>query len=90
MSAEAAVVKLDGELTMRTVAASYGRALPQGDCVLDLGGVSEVDSSALALLLSWLRRARASGVKLELRALPAPLLALARLYGVDALLPIAA
>ncbi|MCL2160352.1 MAG: STAS domain-containing protein [Betaproteobacteria bacterium] len=84
------VVELKGALTLETVAAWLGRALPAGDLVFDFSGVTRVDSSALALLLAWLRRSRARGRVVELRAPPESLLALARLYGVDALLPLAA
>jgi len=87
---EPSVVKLEGTLTLETVAACLERALPAGDLMFDFSDVTRVDSSALALLLAWLRRAKAQGCVVELRALPEPLLALARLYGVDALLPLAA
>ncbi|MDR0635218.1 MAG: STAS domain-containing protein [Azoarcus sp.] len=84
------IMPLDGPLTLRTVAARLERALPAGDFALDLGGVTQVDSAALALLLAWARRAKARGSRIELRALPESLHALARLYGIDALLPLAA
>jgi len=88
--AESSVVKLDGALTLETVAACLERALPAGNLVFDFGGVTRVDSSALALLLAWLRRSKACGSAVELRAPPESLLTLARLYSVDALLPLAA
>ncbi|MDR2925353.1 MAG: STAS domain-containing protein [Azoarcus sp.] len=84
------VVRLDGDLTLDTVAAWLGRDLPEGSLAFDFSAVARVDSSALALLLAWLRRAKAGGCAVELREMPPPLLALARLYGVDALLPLAA
>jgi phospholipid transport system transporter-binding protein len=84
-------MKLEGALTLETVTACLERDLPVGSVVVfDFGGVTRVDSSALALLLAWLRRAKVRGSAVELRALPEPLLALARLYGVDTLLPPAA
>ncbi|MDR1062485.1 MAG: STAS domain-containing protein [Azoarcus sp.] len=88
--AEPPVVKLEGTLTLQTVAVSLERPLPAGDFTIDLGGVAQADSAALALLLAWLRRAKASGSRVELRALPESLRALAKLYGIDALLPVAA
>lgn len=88
--AESSVVKLEGALTLETVAACFGRALPAGNVALDFSGVTCVDSSALALLLAWLRRLKARESEAELRALPESLLTLARLYGIDALLPLAA
>jgi phospholipid transport system transporter-binding protein len=85
---EPSVVRLEGALTLETVTACLERDLPVGNLVVfDFGGVTRVDSSALALLLAWLRRAKARGSAVELRALPESLLALAQLYGVDALLP---
>jgi len=87
---EPSVAKLEGALTLETVAACLKQDLPAGDLVFDFSGVTRVDSSALALLLAWMRRARVCGSVVELRALPEPLLALARLYGIDALLPLAA
>ncbi|MDR1228272.1 MAG: STAS domain-containing protein [Azoarcus sp.] len=87
---EPPVVKLEGTLTFQTVAASLERPLPAGDFIIDLGGVTQADSAALALLLAWLRRAKAGGGRVELRALPESLRALAKLYGIDALLPVAA
>ncbi len=87
------VLSLDGALTMRTVAALAARgheALAAGDVVVDLSAVSAADSAALALLLDWVRVARARGRMLEVRALPPGLRSLAGLYGVDELLPLAA
>ena len=53
---------------------------------IDFSGVTGVDSSAVALLLEWRRRALEHGVALEFLALPPNLLALAELYGVAELL----
>ena len=49
---------------------------------IDFSDVPAVDSSAVALLLEWLRRAREKGVALRFENLPPNLLALAELYGV--------
>jgi phospholipid transport system transporter-binding protein len=48
--------------------------------------VDAVDSSAVALLLEWRRQAVRLGKKLEFVNLPANLLALATLYGVEELI----
>jgi phospholipid transport system transporter-binding protein len=53
---------------------------------LDLSGVTAGDGAGLAVLLTWLERARAGGQALRLVGLPAPLAALARVCGVDAML----
>jgi phospholipid transport system transporter-binding protein len=88
--AEPSVVKLEGALTLETARARLERVLPAGDLVFDFFDVTRVDSSALALVLAWLRRLKARGDSVELRAPPESLLALARLYGIEPLLPFAA
>ncbi|MDR2093767.1 MAG: STAS domain-containing protein [Azoarcus sp.] len=85
--AEPATLKLEGALTLHTVAAHLERPLPDGDFTIDLGGIAQADSAALALLLAWLRRAKARGSQVALRALPEPLRALAETYGIAPLLP---
>ena len=57
---------------------------------IDFSGVTGVDSSAVALLLEWRRRAQQRGKTLTYVNLPANLLALARLYGVAELIQPAA
>lgn len=61
-------------------------ALAAGDTTFDLGGVKAADSSALALMLAWQRRARAHGHSVQFLNVPANVDALAKLYGVDGLL----
>jgi len=62
--------------------------LPQGRVAsLDASVMATFDTSALAVLLQASRAAQARGITLELRGAPAKLLELARLYGVDSLLP---
>ena len=57
-----------------------------GAVVVDASNLQRFDSSALAVLLECQRVAQSRGKPFELRAAPAKLAALARLYGVDALL----
>jgi phospholipid transport system transporter-binding protein len=57
-----------------------------GAVVVDASNLQRFDSSALAVLLECQRAAQARGKPFELRAAPAKLAALARLYGVDVLL----
>ncbi len=59
--------------------------LPQ-HLTIDFADVTGVDSSAVALLLDWRRRAQALGRALAFVNIPPNLLALARLYGVDELI----
>ena len=62
--------------------------LAEGVRTVDLGEVTELDSSPLALLLAWLREARSAGAARARVRQPArrTLPTLARLYGVDDLL----
>lgn len=83
------VIRMEGALTMRTVAAALDRALPTGDWVLDLSAIGTADSAALALLLEWQRRTREQGASFSVRGLPAGLRSLADLYGLDEILPVA-
>jgi phospholipid transport system transporter-binding protein len=57
---------------------------------VDLSGITATDGAGLAVLLVWLQRARAAGQQLSFGALPAQLLALARVCGVESLLGVAA
>ncbi len=54
---------------------------------VDLGGVTEMDSSSLAVLFAWMRTAKAGGKALRLLNPPQNLLNLAAVYGVAELLP---
>ena len=53
---------------------------------VDLSGVTEVDSTALSLLLEWRREAIRNGREVRFRNLPASMKSLAELYGVTELL----
>ena len=83
---------VSGALTLATVAAALreGRAaIGEGARSVDLGEVGELDSSALALLLAWLREAKQQKHDLSFTNLPQGLTTIARLYGVADLLPAA-
>jgi phospholipid transport system transporter-binding protein len=58
-----------------------------GARTVDLGEVAELDSSALALLLAWLREAKKRNGNLSFTRLPEGLTTIASLYGVAELLP---
>jgi len=82
---------VSGRLTMETVATLFNTVLqPAGDgaLVVDLEKVEAVDSAAVSLLLSWMRRAQSTRVTISFINAPASLLSLARLYGVAELLPL--
>lgn len=62
-------------------------AIRAGETVFDLGGVQAADSSGVALLLAWQRRALDAGHRLTFVNVPENVRKLAALYGVDTLLP---
>ena len=81
---------LSGPVTLENVARVLQEGLQQireGARIVDLGGVTELDSSLLAMLLAWLREARLRRSEIAFANLPQGLETIARLYGVDGLLP---
>ena len=56
--------------------------------VVDLSGVTRADSAGVALLVEWLRAARARGLELRLRGIPEQMQAIATATRLDALLPV--
>lgn len=82
---------VDGSLTLASVAAALAEgnaAIGEGARTVDLAQVAELDSSALALLLAWLREAKRRNLSLVFENLPQGLTTIARLYGVADLLPV--
>jgi phospholipid transport system transporter-binding protein len=57
---------------------------------IDLGQVTEVDTTAVSLLFEWQRQAQASQSAIRFINLPDNLVSLARLYGVSDFIPQAA
>ena len=89
--------QLEGPLSFESLpavlaeSATYaGRTDLPDRLVIDFARVTAVDSSAVALLLEWLRQAKARNKTLVFVNLPATLLALAGLYGVSELIQPAA
>jgi phospholipid transport system transporter-binding protein len=84
---------LSGPVTLANVARllAEGRVhLDEGVRMVDLAEVTELDSGALALLLTWMREAKTRNRELAFANLPESLQTIARLYGVDGLLPLSA
>ena len=76
--------------TLLEAGGGFLRSGSQADLtLLDLAAVVDVDSSALAVVLAWLRAASERGVALHIANPPASLISLAKLYGVSELLPLA-
>ncbi len=83
---------LEGPVTMANVQAvlAEGEQMFEGaEVEIDLAGVTEVDSSAVSLLLEWSRRAASKGQRLIFRNVTANLRSLAALYGVSNLVHVA-
>jgi phospholipid transport system transporter-binding protein len=80
---------ISGPVTLANVSQLVEEAKAQVASVraVDLGEVTEVDSSLLAVLIAWLREAKAGGRTLTYARLPEDLRTLAQLYGVAELLP---
>ena len=80
---------VSGPVTLANAAALLDegrRHLAEGVRSVDLGEVSELDSSLLALALAWLREARAAKREVAFANPPEAMQTLARLYGVEELL----
>jgi phospholipid transport system transporter-binding protein len=83
--------ELSGDLDMRSVP----RVLEQAEglfkngaeAVVDLAEVDRIDSAGLALLVEWLRQAKRQGVAIHFRNIPARMLAIATVCGLEQLLP---
>jgi phospholipid transport system transporter-binding protein len=92
MSAASEVLKIEGALTFASLPRILDETrdfasrpdLPDA-LAIDLSAISEVDSSAVALLLKWRREAQRLGKRLEFINLPGNLAALAELYDVTEL-----
>lgn len=79
--------EIEGELTFSSIdkqtikSASF---LAKGkDVTIDLGRVSGSDSAGLALMIEWLRQARAKRVHVQFKNIPKQLIMLAKLSGFD-------
>ena len=80
---------VDGPLTIANAAqlVEEGRRMFVAErVVVDLKGVTEVDSAGVSLLLEWRRAASGANRQIEFVHLPANLKSLAVLYGVAELL----
>ncbi|HRN81191.1 STAS domain-containing protein [Nitrosomonas europaea] len=62
-------------------------AIKADDMLIDLAGVTWVDSSAVSMLLEWMRAAQTYGRRIEFINLPSNLADLIELYDVGSLIP---
>jgi phospholipid transport system transporter-binding protein len=89
---EGNLLRLDGAVTIQTAAGVLAEAVAQirdGVDVVDFGGVSEVDSSAVALAMALLREARSAGRTIAFANLTPAIVNLATLYAVADFMPVA-
>jgi phospholipid transport system transporter-binding protein len=80
---------LEGAVNLGTVSGLLAKGaahLRAGASVVDFSAASQIDSSALALILEWMRQAKALGGSLRLVNAPPSLLNLAELYGLEHIL----
>ena len=81
---------VQGDVTMETVPALFAQGLQHlgsNDLVVDLSQTQAVDSAAVSMLLAWQRAAQSAQRALQIENLPEDLLSLAKLYGVEEMLP---
>lgn len=90
-------LQVSGNVTIATVSALLNEALklqgeswPDGKVLVDFAGLEKMDSSAVSLMLVWVREAQRSKMDLHFANVPANLMSLAKLYGVAELLPVGA
>lgn len=79
---------LEGPITLKealSVRQEGETMIANGCAIVDLSGISRVDSSALSVLLAWRRFASNSGTTVDFRNIPDSLQSLIELYGVNAL-----
>lgn len=80
-----------GELSFETVPALLQQSQPLfASCPqlqIDLSGVSRADSAGLALLIEWVRRARALDQEVSLLNMPEQMRDIVRVSGLDNVLP---
>jgi phospholipid transport system transporter-binding protein len=85
--------RVEGPLTIENITRvleESERLFTTHEIIVDLAAVTDVDSSAVSLLLQWQRAARTGGRTIQYVNLPPNLKSLAALYGVADLIPGAA
>lgn len=82
---DAAQCRIQGEITLANAASILDELKPriaEKIPLLDFSGVAQVDSTALALVLSCMREAEYQNYRLRLSGFPPSITTLADLYGV--------
>ncbi len=82
---------ISGALTFETVPSVWRTSSTLfsggGDITFDLQGISRSDSAGLALLIEWMRSARAQEKRITFKNIPPQMLAIATISGVEHILP---
>lgn len=86
-------LKLSGSLTFDSAVniEQQGRELlvkQSSNCEVNLAGIKDASSAALSVLLSWMRQAHHLSIDLSITNMPTELYDLARVSGLDNVLPI--
>tara|TARA_R110002111_G_scaffold40867_1_gene76191 strand:- start:20 stop:331 length:312 start_codon:yes stop_codon:yes gene_type:complete len=85
-------ILVNGELTFATVNDVLGEVQKLtgslSELAIDLADVTRSDSAGLALLIHWMRIAKAAQKKIVFHHIPAQMLAIASASGLDELLPL--
>jgi phospholipid transport system transporter-binding protein len=82
-----------GDLTFDTAPNASEEALSLfaavgGELLIDLQAVSHTDSAGIALLIEWVRQAKKKNKTLQFLNVPAQMLAIAQVSGLDQILPL--
>lgn len=89
---QSARIMLEGEVTFKNVASLRDRGVAIIDNLvkveIDFAKVTHADSSALALVIAWVRDANVQSKTIKYHNLPQKMLDLGRFNGLDAVLPI--
>jgi len=91
--ADGELLRVQGELTFTTVTALLGKSRPLFEragerVVVDLAGVERADSAGLAMLVEWMRLAKARGCGIAFSHLPAQMRDIALASDLDDILPL--
>ncbi|MED7818767.1 MULTISPECIES: STAS domain-containing protein [unclassified Francisella] len=77
---------IDSELTLKTVASIYKKFKKRlkeisNTWTIDFSNCNKVDSSGLALIIEYIKHAKRSSIKLELKNIDSKILSLAKVHG---------
>ena len=85
--------RLEGEVSVETAPALVDQAGPLftrgASLEIDCSGIVRADSAAVALMLEWMRQARAHGGRVSFRGLPERVRAIVEVSDLDDVIPVA-